>query len=258
MIEVCGLSAGYRQRPVLQNVNLAFLPGKVTVLLGPNGCGKSTLIKTAIGLLPSISGSILYDKIPISTMSSAQIARKATYLPQSRSVPAILARRMVLHGRFAYLSFPRRYRKEDFAAVEDALKWADALDIADRPMPELSGGQRQKIYLAMALAQQTQTIFMDEPTTYLDVRHQLEVMQVARRLAKEGRAVVLVSHELCLAMRTADRVAVLFGQKLQQTGTPDEVFSSGILDLAFGIRFCRTKTESGWQYYCLPAKQGKE
>ena len=115
---------------------------------------------------------------------------------------------MVLHGRFPYLSFPRRYRKSDYAAVRRAMEKADALELADRPMQELSGGQRQKVYLAMALAQETPAVFMDEPTTFLDVRHQMDVMRTARGLADGGKAVVLVSHDLCQALRTADRVAV--------------------------------------------------
>ena len=127
---------------------------------------------------------------------------------------------MALHGRFPYLSFPRQYRPEDYAAADAALEAAGAADLAGRMMDTLSGGQRQKVYLAMALAQQAPTILMDEPTTWLDPRHQLEVMATARRLAAEGRAVGLVSHELSLALRTADRVALLAGGKLAAFGTP--------------------------------------
>ena len=132
---------------------------------------------------------------------------------------------MALHGRFPYLSFPRQYRPEDYAAADAALEAAGAADLAGRMMDTLSGGQRQKVYLAMALAQQAPTILMDEPTTWLDPRHQLEVMATARRLAAEGRAVGLVSHELSLALRTADRVALLAGGKLAAFGTPEECTS---------------------------------
>ena len=118
-------------------------------------------------------------------------------------------------------------------------------------MQSLSGGQRQKVYLAMALAQETETVLMDEPTTYLDIRHQLDTMAVVRSLASQGRSVVLVLHDLCLAMRTADEIAVFHGGQLRQLGTPEEIFQSGILDQIFQISLCRTKTGSGWQYYCL-------
>lgn len=137
---------------------------------------------------------------------------------------------MVLHGRFPYLSFPRRYRKSDYAAVRRAMEKADALELADRPMQELSGGQRQKVYLAMALAQETPAVFMDEPTTFLDVRHQMDVMRTARGLADGGKAVVLVSHDLCQALRTADRVALLADGRLCMAGTPEQVYAGGALD----------------------------
>ena len=128
MIELRKISAGYRGEPVLRDVDLVFPAGCVTVLLGPNGCVKSTLLKTALGLLPALSGEVLYDGAPLSGMPPEQVARRAAYMAQSRNVPSIEARRMVLHGRFPYLSFPRRYRKSDYAAVRRAMEKADALD----------------------------------------------------------------------------------------------------------------------------------
>ncbi len=250
MIELCKISAGYRGEPVLRDVDLVFPAGCVTVLLGPNGCGKSTLLKTALGLLPALSGEVLYDGAPLSGMPPEQVARRAAYMAQSRNVPSIEARRMVLHGRFPYLSFPRRYRKSDYAAVRRAMEKADALELADRPMQELSGGQRQKVYLAMALAQETPAVFMDEPTTFLDVRHQMDVMRTARGLADGGKAVVLVSHDLCQALRTADRVALLADGRLRMAGTPEQVYAGGALDRVFGVRVRRVPVDGGWQYFC--------
>lgn len=250
MIELRGLSVGYRGEPVLQGVDLAFQPGRVTVLLGPNGCGKSTLLKTALGLLPPLAGQVFYDGAPLQTLVPVQVARQAAYMAQSRSVPQIEARRMVLHGRFPYLSFPRRYRPEDRQAVDEAMKEAGASELAGCLMQELSGGQRQKVYLAMALAQRTGTIFMDEPTTWLDVRHQLEVMATARRLAAGGKAVALVCHDLCLALRNADTVVLLADGALRMTDTPDRVYESGALDKAFGVRVRRVEMDGSWQYFC--------
>ncbi len=250
MIALKNLTVGYHGEALLSQVNLEFPQGQVTVLLGPNGCGKSTLLKTVLGLLPPLGGEILYDGEPISSLSGGAVARKAAYMAQNHTVPSIVAQRMVLHGRFPYLSFPRKYRKEDHEAVRRALETAGGLDLSNRPMQELSGGQRQKVYLAMALAQETGTILMDEPTTWLDIRHQLEVMATARALAESGRAVGLVSHDLCLALRTADRVAVLAQGALQLAAPPEEAFASGVLDLAFGVRVRRVETPTGWQYYC--------
>lgn len=251
MIECSHLSAGYDGRPVVEDVSLSFRPGEVTVLLGPNGCGKTTLLKTALGLLDPVAGQVLYDGTDLAAMSPTEAARKAVYMPQNRPAPRIDVRRMVLHGRFPYLSFPRQYRAADYAAADAALKAAGAADLAGRMMDTLSGGQRQKVYLAMALAQQAPTILMDEPTTWLDPKHQLEVMATARDLAAEGRAVGLVSHELSLALRTAHRVALLAGGRLMALGTPEEVWQSGALEEAFGVRIGRIQAENGWHYYYL-------
>ena len=249
MIELKGLRAGYPGRTVLEGVDLTFRPGEVLALLGPNGCGKSTLLRAANGLLPKQGGQVLLDGVPIERLTAKEIAQKAAYLPQSRPVPNITARRMVLHGRFPYLSYPRRYREEDHEMVQKALGWVGGLELANRPLTGLSGGQRQKIYLAMALAQDTSTILMDEPTTYLDVSCQLEVMALARRLAAEGRAVVMVLHDLCLALQYAHRGALLYGGQVRQLGTPEELYRGEVLEQVMGVRLGRVETENGWRYF---------
>ena len=249
MIQLRDLSAGYGGRDVVRGVTLDFPPGRVLALLGPNGCGKSTLLRAALGLLPRSGGQVLLDGAPLESLSPRRRALMAAYLPQSRPTPNITAYKMVLHGRVPHLSYPRRCRGEDYEAADRALRWADAADVAPRPMGELSGGQRQKVYLAMALAQQAPTLLMDEPTTFLDVGHQLEVMAAARRLAQEGRAVVMAVHDLPLAMRGADDIALLDGGRLAAWGTAEEVYASGALDRAFGVALRRVATESGWQYY---------
>ena len=251
MIEFRNVKAGYPGRDVLKDVNLTIRPGRVLVLLGPNGCGKSTLLRTVLGLQPRTSGQVLLDGIPVEQYTRRQLAQRIAYLPQSRAVPNISVQRMVLHGRFPYLSYPRRYRREDLEAAREALRRVDAEDLAGSFLPNLSGGQRQKVYLAMALVQDTETILMDEPTTYLDIRHQLETMDMARQLAAEGTALVLVLHDLCMAMRVADEAAVLFGGKILCSGTPEQVFLSGTINQTFGITLERVRTEQGWQYYCL-------
>lgn len=249
MIELTNLRAGYPGRTVLEDVTLSSPPGQVLALVGPNGSGKSTLLRTALGLIPKLGGEIRVDGDKLEDLSPRQLAQRAAYLAQSRPVPNITAGRMVLHGRFPYLSYPRRYRPEDHAMAQKALEQADALDLAQRSMPQLSGGQRQKVYLAMALAQDTGTVLLDEPTTYLDVGHQQEVMVTAQLLASEGKAVVAVLHDLCLAMRFAHRLAVLDGGRLQGVGTPEELYQSGILDQVFSITLRRVETEDGWRYY---------
>lgn len=251
MIETRELCAGYRGADVLHHVSLKFPAGKVTVLLGPNGCGKSTLLRALLGLQPVSGGQILMDGTALEQLTPRQLAQRAAYLPQSRSVPNISAFRMVLHGRFPYLSYPRRYRKEDCQAAMDALRLMGAEDLAERFLPELSGGQRQKVYLAMAIAQGTRAVLMDEPTTYLDIQHQMEVMRRSRELAAQGKCVVLVLHDLCLAMRVADQAAVLENGQVLGCGTPEEIYGAGLLNRVFGVEVRRVQTERGWQYYCI-------
>lgn len=249
MIEIRGLTAGYNGEAVFRDVSLDFVPGEVLVLAGPNGCGKSTLLKTVAGIEPVMSGEILFDGVPMSRLSPRETAQKAAYMPQERGVPSISVRRMALHGRFPYLSYPRRYRQEDYGIVDAALERADASELAARLVPELSGGQRQRAYLAMALAQDTETIMMDEPTAFLDIGHQLRLMDTARTLAGEGRAVVIVLHDLCLALKRADRMAVLAEGSLAALGRPEDIFSTGVVDRVFGVRLRRVGTPEGWQYY---------
>lgn len=252
MIRVENLSAGYYGKMIIKDVTLEFIPGEVLVLLGPNGSGKSTLLKSALGLIPSMSGEVLYDDVDVRKLSRKQIAQKAAFLSQSRNTPSIQALRMVLHGRFPYLSYPRQYSEQDKAIAREAMEVTGSSAYAHMNVSELSGGQRQGVYLAMALAQDTETVFMDEPTTYLDISHQLQVMQTARNLAKEGKAVVLVLHDLSLALSGADKVAVFADGRMHCCGTPEKIYESGVLDEVFGVAVHRVETSHGRQYYCTP------
>lgn len=251
MMELRQLRAGYGEHMVLDGIDLALRPGEVLALLGPNGSGKSTLIRAALGLLPLAGGQVLIDGADAAALTPRQRAQKAAYLPQTRPVPNITALRMVLHGRFPHLTYPRRFRQEDYAAAMAALEQADAACLARRPMPELSGGQRQRVYLAMALAQDAPTLFLDEPTAFLDVSHQLEVGRLAGQLARQGKAVVLVLHDLPLALSTADRLAVLKGGRLLAMDGPEALCADGILNSVFGIELGRVMTDRGWRYYYL-------
>ncbi|MGM9537779.1 MAG: ABC transporter ATP-binding protein, partial [Candidatus Onthomonas sp.] len=202
------------------------------------------------GLLPALGGQVFYDGADIKTLSRREIAQKAAFLTQSRNTPSILALRMVLHGRFPYLSYPRRYGKQDYAIARRAMEATGSLAYENTNVSQLSGGQRQGVYLAMALAQNTETVFMDEPTTYLDIGRQLQTIETARSLARQGKAVVLVLHDLSLALRGADRVAVLEAGHLRCCDTPGVIYESGILDQVFGVAVHRMDTPHGPQYYC--------
>lgn len=249
MIEIKNLTVGYHKIPAVRDISLTICPGEVLALLGPNGCGKSTLLRTLAGLHKPDGGKILVDRIPINRLSSKALAQKISYMAQSRNIPDISAGRLVLHGRFPYLSYPRRYRKEDYEIAQAAMEQTDSLSLFDSPLGSLSGGQRQRVYLAMALAQCTETILMDEPTTFLDIAHQLELMDLVHALAAEKKAIVMVLHDLGLALEYADKIAVMKDGSLLRLGTPEEIYTSGILNSVFGVRMGRTDTEHGWRYF---------
>lgn len=245
MMELRSITAGYGGAPVLNGVSLTFAAGQVTVLVGPNGCGKSTLLRVAARLLSAESGEILLDGREAGEFSNKEFARQVAFLPQSRSTPDIAAGTLVLHGRFPYLGYPRRYSAKDRQRARRAMEQAGVLELERCPVSSLSGGQRQKVYLAMALAQDTPVLLLDEPTTFLDVAHQLELVHLARELAARGKAVVMVLHDLNLALTCADAVALLSGGVLRQAGTPEEIYQSGALEQVFQVSVHRVTLEDG-------------
>lgn len=249
MMELCHITAGYGGPPVLRDVSLVFEPGKVTVLAGPNGCGKSTLLRVAARLMAPERGEVRIEGQDVSRLSAKQFARLAALLPQSRPLPGITAGSLVLHGRFPYLGYPRRYGPADRAAARSAMERAGVLELAERNVARLSGGQRQKVYLAMALAQDTPVLLLDEPTTFLDIGCQLELARLMRETAAEGKAVVMVLHDLNLALGCAHRVAVMEEGRLRAWGTPAEIYAGGALEQVFGVKVHRTELEDGTEQY---------
>ncbi len=255
MLEIKNLSAGYPGKPVLPDVSLSIPAGKVTVLLGPNGWGQSTLLKALCGILPAKNGRVLLDGEDLLSLPPKLLARKVAYLAQSRQIPDITVGRLVLHGRFPYLGYPRRYGKGDYAIADGAMETMGIRALADTLLGHLSGGQRQKAYIAMALAQDTPVILLDEPTTYLDIAHQLQLLRQASLLARQGKTVIMVVHDLPHAFQWADRIAVLNDGEVVAQGTPEEIYAAGVTDGVFGVKLCRTQTETGWHYYCEEIKK---
>lgn len=252
MVEIRDLSAGYGKREILRGVSLSMRPGTVTTLLGSNGCGKSTLLKAMLGTADIFGGDILLDGESVRQMSATALAQKMAYLPQSKNTPDITVRTLVLHGRFPYLSYPRRYRREDYAFADAALRQMGIEDLAEERLQVLSGGQRQKVYIAMALAQQAGLIMMDEPTTYLDIGQQFRFGRLARELAQQGKTVLLVLHDLPLALQISDALAVLEEGKLGFVGAPAKIMDSDVLQRVFGVRLAVREEEGQRQYFCIP------
>lgn len=201
-----------------------------------------------MGLVPISSGSIIIDKISAEKYTPAERAKKISYLAQGTNTPDMTVGQLVLHGRFAYLSYPRKYSSKDIEIAEQALTTLDILDLKDRHLTQLSGGQRQKAYIAMALAQQSPAILMDEPTTYLDIVHKLRLMQTIKELS--DKTIILVLHDLTQALKLSDYICVLKNGTVLQYGTPAQTIQSGAIEEAFGIKLKSIETENGAQYFC--------
>ena len=248
MIETKGLSVGYENRIILEKVNVSLQKGKLTALIGVNGSGKTTLLKTAASMITPLDGKIEIDGEDVSRLSQQKIAKKLAYLPQSRNIPHMTAGELVLCGRFAHLSFPRVYSEKDKAVAAEAMERMGISHFSHTPLSSLAGGERQNVYVAMALAQGSDYILLDEPTTYLDVAHKIELMKTLKSLAENGKGVVAVLHDLSLALEFADEIAVIHGGNITQYSSPRELLKSGALQEAFGVRIVCTETDGGNTY----------
>jgi len=235
MIQLSKVFAGYGQAPILQDITLTISAGSVTTLIGPNGCGKTTLLRVIAGQLPYTEGSVSLFGKDVSQYDRKALARKVAMLPQSRDIPSLAVEALVRHGRYPHLGFSRRLTKADEAIVAKAMEQADVADLAPRELKTLSGGQRQRAYLAMALAQDTDVILLDEPATHLDLNRQFELLELIRSLKDAGKTILLVLHDLDHALRYSDRLILLQEGRLVQTGTPRELLGSGHLEQVFGI-----------------------
>ena len=250
MIEFCNVSAGYEDALVLKDVSLCVPRGGITSIIGPNGRGKTTLLRAAARQLVLRAGEILLDSKPTAAYGRKEFARKAAFMPQVRSVPSITVESLVAHGRFPYLGLSRKMRAEDKAAVRRAMEDTGVAGWAGRELRELSGGERQRVYIAMALAQDTDIIFLDEPTTYLDLYYQFELLELVCGLNARGKTIVLVLHDLSHALRYSHQVVLMQEGRLVMCAAPQTLFESGKIGAVFRVQ--AKKTEDG--YYFLPAK----
>lgn len=231
------LVAGYDKKMILSNINLSIPQNKISVILGANGCGKSTLLKTFARLVRPQEGQILLDGKQIETISSKTIAQTMGFLPQSPLVPeGIKVTDLIMRGRFPYRKAFQGMTKADIEAVEEAMEMMGIIELADQNVDELSGGQRQRVWIALALAQQTDILFLDEPTTFLDIAYQVEILDLLTDLNRKRKTtIVMVLHDMNLSARYADYIFAMKKGNLVAQGQPKEIIVPELVKTIYGL-----------------------
>ncbi|MUL44288.1 ABC transporter ATP-binding protein [Streptomonospora sp. PA3] len=232
-----GLSLGYRSQTVVDRVSVALPPEQVTVIVGPNGCGKSTLLRGLARLLKPRGGAVLLDGADIARLPARSLARRLGLLPQQPVAPdGITAADLIARGRHPHQRWFRQFSDTDAAAVSRAMAATGVTELAERPIEELSGGQRQRVWIALALAQDPDVMLLDEPTTYLDPAHQVDVLELLTGAdTRSGRTIVLVLHDLGLAGRYADHLIVMKDGEIAAQGAPSQVVTAETVEAVFSL-----------------------
>jgi iron complex transport system ATP-binding protein len=238
------ITAGYENKTILHDVSISIPSNQISIIIGANGCGKSTLLKTMARLIKPTAGQVTLDGKPINKVPPKQLARVLGLLPQSPIVPeGITVADLVGRGRYPHQTFLKGWTKKDYEAVAEAMEIMKITEFADRSIDELSGGQRQRVWIAMALAQQTDILFLDEPTTYLDITYQVEILDLLTDLnRKRGTTIVMVLHDINLSARYADHIFALHKGSLASEGEPAKVITSALIEDIFGLQ-CTVMTD---------------
>ncbi|MED7925731.1 ABC transporter ATP-binding protein [Nonomuraea sp. LP-02] len=232
-----GLTLAYDQRVVATDLSVAIPDESFTVIIGPNACGKSTLLRALARMLKPRAGAVHLDGGVITALPSKEVARRLGLLPQTSIVPdGITVADLVARGRYPHQKLMRQWSKADEVAVTEAMRATDVAELADRIVDELSGGQRQRVWLAMALAQETPILLLDEPTTFLDISHQIEVLDLCADLHEEGRTMVAVLHDLNQACRYATHLIVMRAGRVVAQGDPGEIVTPELVHEVFDLR----------------------
>lgn len=236
-IEARNICVSYQKKMILDQLSTTLPDKKMTCIIGPNGCGKSTLLKSLARIIPVSSGEILLDGQAITDLPTKKIAKHLTLLPQIlESIPGTTVYELVSYGRFPHQKYLGGLSKKDRDKIHWAMETTNVTSLANQLLENLSGGQRQRVWLAMALAQDTDTIFLDEPTTYLDLNHQLEVLELLKELnQKEKKTIIMVLHDLNLASRFSDYIISMKDGRIYQQGTVKQVLSHQALQDIFNI-----------------------
>jgi len=255
-----GLTASYQDKIVLEALDIDIAAGQITALCGPNGCGKSTLLRSLAGLLPLAKGEVRVNGRPLARLKRRELARTLTMLAQFNQIPeGLTVAELVAYGRYTYGSLLGSQSNADRAAVADALAATGLADYADRQVAALSGGERQRAWIAMALAQQCDILLLDEPTTYLDIHHQIDVLRELRRLNRErGLTIVWVLHELNQAAAFSDHIVLMRGGRILHQGSPDAMITPDCLYDTFDMSMMRLDHPESGEPVCLPSYLPRE
>lgn len=259
-IQAKNLTLSYGQKPIFSNLDLLVPPGKITVFIGSNGCGKSTLLRSLARLLKPQEGSILLDGSEIAKLSSKEVARRLAILPQGPIAPeGLTVHQLVKQGRYPYQSWLQQWTHEDERMVKKALDVTHMNELSARPVDSLSGGQRQRAWIAMTLAQNTPTILLDEPTTYLDMTHQIEILDLLFDLnEQENRTIVMVLHDINLACRYAHHIVAVKEGRIYAQGEPESIMNEQLIRDVFEMECQVTADPIFGTPLCIPYGKGRK
>ena len=261
VITVNDLSAGYQNKSILNNVSFSVKRGEMIGIIGPNGAGKSTLLKTIRGLLPKQNGSIVLFETDIDALSERDFARNVAYLQQHVDVSfGYTGKELVMAGRYPYLEWWQGESADDETVVRQCMEYTGVWDLADTSVEQVSGGQKQRILLAKVLAQKTPILFLDEPTTGLDIVYQEEIFRFCETLCKAGKTVIMVAHELNLAAKFCNRLLLVANGGILADGSPEEVLDAGHLSIAYNVpvKVIKNPNSGGIEITTLPSRAEEE
>ena len=261
VIAVNDLSAGYQNKSILNNVSFSVKRGEMIGIIGPNGAGKSTLLKTIRGLLPKQKGSIVLFETDIDALSERDFARNVAYLQQHVDVSfGYTGKELVMAGRYPYLEWWQGESADDETVVRQCMEYTGVWDLADTSVEQVSGGQKQRILLAKVLAQKTPILFLDEPTTGLDIVYQEEIFRFCETLCKAGKTVIMVAHELNLAAKFCNRLLLVANGGILADGSPEEVLDAGHLSIAYNVpvKVIKNPNSGGIEITTLPSRAEEE
>lgn len=258
-METVELTISYGDHYIFRDLQLAIPKGQVTALIGSNGCGKSTLLRTMARLLKPQKGTILLEGQSIATLPTKEVAKRMSLLPQGPVAPeGLTVFQLVKQGRYPYQSWLQMWSKEDETMVRNALETTGLTELADRTVDSLSGGQRQRAWIAMVLAQDTDIVLLDEPTTYLDLTHQIEVLDLLYSLnVSEGRTIVMVLHDINLACRYAHRLVAIHDRRVYAEGPPEQIVNASMIEAVFQLQAAVIADPLCGTPMCVPYGSGR-